>query len=172
LKFIADNHIDHIVFLTTDDHHTRVTQLQYFNHPSDPNSRALLPGAFQMVSGPIGAAGPDQFTDHSFAAVQRAAVDRNAGQIERGEPQLGLPADFPGLRNVFRDGDPNASASPSAVDFFSPDTFNYTVLTVAADGGLTVETWGIPSYQQNIFPQHTAEATLILRFQIGLSASQ
>ena len=169
LKFIAANHIDHLVFLTTDDHHTRVTQLQYLTDPSDPNSRAVLPGVFQIVTGPIGGGGPDKFTDHSFAAIQKAAVDRNLSQLEQGEPQLGLPADFPGLRSVFRQGDPNAAASPSPVDFFSPDTFNYTILTVAADGGLTIETWGIPSYQENIFPQNAAEAMLILRFQIGLS---
>jgi alkaline phosphatase D len=172
LKFIADNHFDHLVFLTTDDHHTRVTQLQYLTDPSDPNSRALLRNAFQIVTGPIGGGGPDQFTEHSFAVLQRAAADRNASQLERGEPQLGLPADFPGLRNVFRVGDPNASASPSAVDFFSPDTFNYTILSVAADGALMVETWGIPSYQPNLFPQNPTEATLILRFQIALSDGQ
>jgi alkaline phosphatase D len=172
LKFIADNHIDHLVFLTTDDHHTRVTQLQYLTDPNDANSKAVLPAAFQIVTGPIGAGGPDQFTDHSFAAIQKAAADRNASQLEKGEPQLGLPADFPGLRNVFRQGDPNAAASPSPVDFFSPDTFNYTILTVAADGGLTVETWGIPSYQENIFPQNAAEVALILRFQIELPSGR
>jgi alkaline phosphatase D len=160
------------VFLTTDDHHTRMTQLQYLTDPSDPNSKAMLPGAFQIVTGPIGGGGPDQFTDHSFAAVQRAAAERNASQLEKGEPQLGLPAEFPGLRNIFRAGDPEAAASSSAVDFFSPDTFNYTILTVAANGDLTVETWGIPSYQQNTFPQNGAKATLILRFQIRPSERQ
>jgi hypothetical protein len=57
--------------------------------------------------------------------------------------------------------------TPSPVDFYSPDTFNYTVLTVAADGNLTVETWGIPSYPENTFPQSTAAPSLILSFQIG-----
>jgi phosphodiesterase/alkaline phosphatase D-like protein len=47
LKFIADNHIDHLVFLTTDDHHTRVTQLQYLANPNDPNSKAVLPAVFR-----------------------------------------------------------------------------------------------------------------------------
>jgi len=41
---------------------------------------------------------------------------------------------FPGLRNVSRQDDPNAASSPSPVDFFSPDTFNYTILDVAEDG--------------------------------------
>jgi alkaline phosphatase D len=168
LKLIADNHIEHVVFLTTDDHHTRVTQLQYRRDPSDPDRKAVVPGAFQVVTGPIGAGGPDQFTDHSFTAIQKAANERNTSQLEQGEPQLGLPADFPGLRNVFRQGDPNAATSPSPVDFYSPDTFNYTVLTVAADGGLTVETWGIPSYQQNTFPQNAREPIRILSFEISV----
>jgi alkaline phosphatase D len=165
LRFLVDNHIDHVVFLTTDDHHVRVTQLQY---EIDQNSNALVPGAFQLVAGPIGAGGPDGFTDHSFTAVQKAANDRNASQLALGEPQLGLPADFLGLRNVFRQGDPNAANSPSPVDFYSPDTFNYnyTVLNVATDGTLTVETWGIPSYQQNTYPQSVIDPTLILSFQI------
>jgi len=58
------------------------------------------------------------------------------------------------------------------VDFYSSDTFNYAILTVAADAGVTVETWGIPSYQQNRFPQSAVAPTLILRFRIGLPAGQ
>jgi phosphodiesterase/alkaline phosphatase D-like protein len=169
LRFLVDNHIDHVVFLTTDDHHVRVTQLQY---QIDQDRRALVPGAFQLVAGPIGAGGPDGFTDHSFTAVQKAANDRNASQLALGEPQLGLPADFPGLRNVFRQGDPNAASTPSPVDFYSPDTFNYTVLNVAADGRLTVETWGIPSYQQNTYPQSVIDPSLILSFQIEVSGNR
>jgi hypothetical protein len=172
LKFIADNQIGHVVFLTTDDHQTRVTQLQYFADPGNPNSRAMLPDGFQVVTGPIGAGGPDGFIDHSFAAIQMAANERNDRQLAQGQPPLGLPAAFPGLHDVFRLGDPNAAAAPSPVDFYSPETFNYTILTVAADGELTVETWGIPSYQENTFPQSTAAPTFILSFQIGLPVGQ
>jgi alkaline phosphatase D len=172
LKFIADNRIGHVVFLTTDDHQTRVTQLQYLRNPGDPNSKALLTDGFQVVTGPIGAGGPDRFVDHSFAAVQIAANRANERQVSQGQPPLGLPASFPGLHGVFRQGDPDAAATPSPVDFYSPDTFNYTVLTVAADGNLTVETWGIPSYPENTFPQSAAAPSLILSFQIGLTAGQ
>jgi len=167
LKFIADNHIDHVVFLTTDDHMTRVTQLQYVTDPNNSDSKALVPGAFQLLAGPIGAGGPDGLTDHSFATIQTAADERNASQIALKEPALGLPAGFPGLRNVFRQGDPNAAASPSPVDFSSPDTFNYMVIEVAEDATLRVTTWGIPSYRQNTFPQDAIQATPILSFQIA-----
>jgi len=169
LKFIADNRIGHVVFLTTDDHQTRVTQLQYLRNPGDPKSKALLTDGFQVVTGPIGAGGPDKFADHSFAAIQIAANRANERQVSQGQPPLGLPANFPGLQGVFRQGDPDAAATPSPVDFYSPDTFNYTVLTVAADGGLTVETWGIPSYPENTFPQSSASPALILSFQIGMT---
>jgi phosphodiesterase/alkaline phosphatase D-like protein len=169
LKFIADNRIDHVVFLTTDDHMTRVTQLQYLMDPNNPNSRAVVPGAFQLLAGPIGGAGPDGLTDHSFATIQMVAAQRHAVQIALKEPGLGLPANFPGLRNVFRQGDPNAATSPSPVDFLSPDTFNYMIVEVAEDATLTVTTWGIPSYRQNTFPQDAIEATPILSFQIALN---
>src|SRR5206468_11624350 len=125
------------------------------------------PGAFQVLAGPIGAGGADGLTDHSFATIQRVAAQRNAVQIALKEPTLGLPADFPGLRKVFRQGDPNAATSPSPVDFSSPDTFNYMIVEVAEDGTLTVTSWGIPSYQQNTFPQNAVEATPILSFQIA-----
>jgi hypothetical protein len=45
-------------------------------------------------------------------------------------------------------------------------------LIVAADGGLTVETWSIASYQENTFPQDPNEAQLILSVQIVLPALQ
>ena len=167
LKFIADNRIDHIVFLTTDDHMARVTQLQYLTDPQDPHSTALVPNAFQILAGPIGGGGPDAYTDHSFETIRTAADARNASQIAAGEPPLGLPADFPGLRNVFRQSDPAASTSPSPVDFMSPDTFNYVTLEVATDRSLTIECWGVPSYQQNTFPQDPVEVTKIFSFQIG-----
>jgi hypothetical protein len=149
-----------------------VTQLQYLKNPGDPNSKALLPDGFQVVTGPIGAGGPDKFADHSFVAIQIAANRANERQVSQGQPPLGLPASFPGLHGIFRQGDPDAAAAPSPVDFFSPDTFNYTVLTVATDGNLTIETWGIPSYPENTFPQSEAAPSPILGFQIGLTDGQ
>src|SRR5438132_13631529 len=91
-----------------------------------------------------------------------ATEHRDAVQLALKEPALGLPATFPGLRNGFRQGDPNAASSPSPVDFSSPDTFNYVIVEVAEDATLTVTAWGIPSYQQNTFSQDAIEATPIL----------
>jgi hypothetical protein len=146
----------------------RVTQLQYPIDPNGSDRMALVPNALQIVAGPIGGGGPDQYTDHSFATIEAAANNRNASLLALGEPPLGLPADFPGLRNVFRQGDPTASTTPSPVDFISPDTFNYVTLEVASDGTLTVECWGVLSYRENTFPQDPIEASRVFAFQIAL----
>jgi len=67
------------------------------------------------------------------------------------------------LRHRQGDSDPTCSG----VEFFSPDTFNYSILDVSADGSsLTVDVWGIPSYQQNTFPQDGPLVGDILGFTI------
>ena len=164
LKFIADNHIDHVVFLTTDDHLTRETQLQYLTDPNDPNSKALVPGAMQILTWPIGAGGPDAITDHSFAHEQALDVARNTDLASFGEPSIGL-CGMPGVVNVHRAGD--SAGGCSSVDFFSQDTFNYTTLDVSADGStLTVDTFGIPSYAANTFLDSTGPVQEIMGFQV------
>jgi hypothetical protein len=70
---------------------------------------------------------------------------------------------------VYREGDSTAASQPKPVDFYSPDTFNYTDLGVSADGGtLTVTTYGINSYATNTFPEPSAVGPEreILSFQI------
>src|SRR5262249_22562074 len=82
LKFIADNHIDHVVFLSTDDHQLRVNELGYFTSFTTnslgfqapvQSSYARVAGAISIVAGPIGATGPDTVTDHSFANIKALA---------------------------------------------------------------------------------------------------
>src|SRR5207237_8033666 len=118
---IAATPLDPVVCVTTDDHQPRITQLHYLTNPGGPNSKALLTDAFQVVTGPSGAGGPDKFADHSLAAIQIAANRANERQVSRGQPPLGLPASLPGLHAVFREGDPDAATTPSPVDFYSPD---------------------------------------------------
>lgn len=170
LKFIADNRIDHVLFLTTDDHEMRTTPLIYA--PS-PGRKALVPGALQVVTGPIGGGGPDAITDHSFAHIvsvlnnPSTAVDNDPDLIAHGDPPIGLMG-FPGLKDVFREGDPKAASHPSSIDFFAPDQNGYTILAIAADATLTVESYGIPSFKANTFPQPKEPARLIMRFRIGV----
>jgi len=169
LKFIAENRIDHVVFLTTDDHQNRVQGLYYWADPADPNSRRLVPGAFTIVAGPIGAIGPDRYTDHGFAAAKTAADQLVAGEREAGIEPVGLPATIPDLKQVFREGDPDADSLRQPVDFYSPDTFNYVTLEISADGkSLAVDTWGIDSYPPNSFPEpsQVAMPRRILGFRV------
>jgi phosphodiesterase/alkaline phosphatase D-like protein len=174
LKFIADNHIDHVVFLTTDDHQMRVTQLVYAPDPvNHPDVKALVPGAFQVLTGPIGAGGPDAITDHSFANILNllntasTPVINNPDLVAHGDPVVGL-AGFAGLDKVFRVDDPNAATDPSSIDFYAPDLNGYTTLSVDQWGNLTVDFWGILSYAANTFPQPGDPASLIMSFQIDV----
>ncbi len=167
LKFIADNHINNVVFLSTDDHLTRETALQYETTFGDASTTTTVPGAFLIVTGPIGAGGPDAITDHSFANLSSLVATTNAGLTAAGEPDIGLQG-FTGLSNVHRQLDPNSGTVNSSIDFYSPDTFNYTILDVAADGSsLTVDTYGIPSYQANTFPQTSPAVTDIMGFTLA-----
>jgi phosphodiesterase/alkaline phosphatase D-like protein len=156
LAFIATRHIRNVVFLTTDDHQNRTSVLRYNPRFGLAGTTDPVPGAFQIVAGPIGAGGPDTVTDHSFGHAVTLAANRDASQRAAGAPELGLPADFPGLHGVARQGAPADAPHPRPVDFFSSDTFNYAVLDVAADGRLTVEIWGMCSHQPNTF--HTDAA--------------
>jgi alkaline phosphatase D len=168
LKFIADNRIRHVVFLTTDDHQNRFNQLRYAD-PKRPGRTILVPGAFTIVAGPLGAGGPDQITTHDFPAIKSITDTLVAKQLAQGLEPIGLDAKFPGLTNVFREGDGDADRLRQPVDFYSPDTFNYVVLDISRDGRtLSVDTWGIPSYMENTFPELAAAGAPrhILGFQI------
>jgi len=80
-----------------------------------------------------------------------------AKQLAQGLEPIGLDAKFPGLTNLFREGDGDADRLRQPVDFYSPDTFNYVVLDISRDGRtLSVDTWGIPSYMENTFPELAA----------------
>ncbi|MBS0644005.1 MAG: alkaline phosphatase D family protein [Proteobacteria bacterium] len=147
LRFIAEEGIRHVVFLATDDHYSRAARLRY---AAPDGTLRDLPDSFLLVTGPIGAGGPDQVTDHGFPAIRQMAAEWDRSITAVGGPPIGL-AGMAGLRDVFREGSPDAATNPSAVDFFSADTFAYTVLEVAPDGILTVQTWGLDSYARNTF---------------------
>jgi alkaline phosphatase D len=169
LKFIADHHIGHVVFLTTDDHLNRVNELTYAPDPADPSHTVQLPGAFTIVAGPLGAGGPDAITNHDFTKLKAVADTLANGEAATGIDPLGLDPAFPGLHSVHREGDPAADRQRSPIDFYSPDSFNYVVLDISPDGRtLSVDTWGIDSYRANTFPEPDARNVprRILGFQI------
>jgi phosphodiesterase/alkaline phosphatase D-like protein/predicted AlkP superfamily pyrophosphatase or phosphodiesterase len=157
LKFIADNGITNVVFLTTDDHQTRINELEYSptGDTANQSSYVQMPGnVFQILTGPIGAGGPDGITDHSFNNIKSIADSLAAQQVAKGINPIGLDPNNPYLHDVYREGDPNADITRQPVDFYSPDTFNYSTLSVSADGKtLNVNLYGINSYAANTFPE-------------------
>jgi alkaline phosphatase D len=169
LKFIADHQIGHVVFLTTDDHQNRVNELSYAPDPADPSHMVRLAGAFTVVAGPLGAGGPDTITSHDFARLKAGADTLANGEAAMGIDPIGLDPAFPGLAHVYREGDPAADRQRSPIDFYSPDSFNYVVLDISADGRtLSVDTWGIDSYRAHSFPEPATRNVPrhILGFQI------
>ena len=170
LKFIADNHITNVVFLSTDDHQNRVNELYYSptGETGNQSSYTKVPYTFAIVCGPLGATGPDLFLNHTFSGAQGAANLIANAQIAAGIDPIGLP-NYPGLHDLFRDGDPTASRSPQPVDFYSPDTFNFTVLDVSPSGKtLTVKSVGMNSTALNAAIEYAngPQARTIFSFQI------
>ena len=170
LKWIADNHITNVVFMGTDDHQNRINELTY--SPSGQtevqSSYVKVPACFSIVCGPLGATGPDLITNHTFSMAQQYANSIAAAQQSAGVETLGL-AGYPGLKNLFRENDATAATSPQPVDFYSPDTFNYTVLDVSADGKtLSVSSIGMDATAQNAGTEYAAgpQARTIFSFQI------
>jgi hypothetical protein len=87
-------------------------------------------------------------TTTSPGAKGAADLIANA-EIAAGIDPIGLQ-NYPGLHDLFRDGDPTAETNPQSVDFYSPDTFNFTVLDVSPSGKtLTVRSVGMNSTAQN-----------------------
>ena len=153
LKFIADNGIKNVVFLSADDHQNRINELYYSptGQTGVQSSYVKVPYVFSIVDGPLGATGPDTITNHSFSNIKAIADSLATKQIAAGIDPIGLN-NYAGLRNVKRDQDGTLvnKTTPEAVDFYSPDTFNYSVLEVGADGNtLTVTSKGINSTAPN-----------------------
>ena len=156
LKYIADHRVHNVVFLATDDHQNRINELLY-----SPNgqtgvqaSYVEVPYCLEIVCGPLGATGPDLISNHSFALVKKLADSIANAEIAENLEPIGL-AGYHGLQNVRRLGDPQADRLRQAADFYSPDTFNYNVLDVSADGKtLTVTSYGINSTVQNGFVEY------------------
>jgi phosphodiesterase/alkaline phosphatase D-like protein len=153
LKFIADNKINNVVFLSCDDHQNRINEITY----TDNGVVKVLPNALSIVDGPIAAGGPDVITDHSFNNIKKLADTLAAKEVAGGLNPIGLDKNFMGLNNVRREGDPLADVNREAVDFYSPDTFNYTTFDISADGKtLSVNVQGINSFAANTFPEPSA----------------
>jgi uncharacterized protein YjiK/phosphodiesterase/alkaline phosphatase D-like protein len=170
LKFIADNHITNVVFLSTDDHQNRVNELYYSpsGETGNQSSYVKVPYTFAIVCGPLGATGPDLFVNHTFAGAQGAANLIANAQVVAGIDPIGLQ-NYPGLHDLIREGDSTADTNPQPGDFYSPDTFNFTVLDVSPSGKtLTVKSVGMNSTATNSAIEYAngPQARTIFSFQI------
>jgi len=170
LKFIADSQITNVVFIATDDHQNRINELTYSPTGNTENqfNYVKVPYVFSIVAGPLGATGPDLITNHTFAMAQQYANSIVAAQQAAGIEPFGLIG-YPGLHGLVRDGDPTAGTAPQPVDFYSPDTFNFTVFDVSADGKvLTVKSVGMDATEQNAGIEYAngPQARTIFSFQV------
>ena len=105
-----------------------------------------LPCAFSIVAGPLGDRGRPHHQPHlrHGAAIRQHRRRRDGG----GRQTVGLSATSASRRGPRRD--PTANTNPQPVDFYSPDTFNFTVLDVSADGRtLSVKSVGMDATTQN-----------------------
>jgi phosphodiesterase/alkaline phosphatase D-like protein len=174
LKFIADHHITNVVFMSTDDHQNRINELTYSpsGQTEAQSSYEKVPYCFSIVAGPLGATGPDAITDHSFANIKLLADTLATTQAAAGVEPIGLQG-YPGLHDLFREGDPMAGVAPQAVDFYSPDTFNFTVLDVSESGRtLTVKSVGINSTAQNAAVEYSSAAPARTVFSFKIRAAR
>jgi hypothetical protein len=192
LKFIDDNAINNVVFLTTDNHYSATNNLQYNADPGDPTS-PLVPArnAIEIITGPLGAdVDPIDQTHNvdvyglSLRDADRKVVDtwngdipdskgNTAGLKQDGFDPIGLEATFPGLvaSSVVAAGMPTGEII--AADFVSFRSFTYTVLRFDR-ASLAVRVMGIPAVLDptQLFDPATEqtyerqEAQEILRFQL------
>ena len=145
LKYIAENAITNVVFLASDDHEFRVNELTY-----DPTlttgttanvslaNLKVVPGAFSVVAGPLGATRAENFAadaaNNFSSSIKLAPRDGKPITYSGGFQQLssqlaknqllsnvnpiGLEKQFPGLLSLNRNIDLFADAS-------TPSTANY-----------------------------------------------
>lgn len=170
LKFIADRQIKNVVFMATDDHQNRINELSYSptGQTAVQSSYVKVPYCFSIVCGPLGATGPDSISDHSFSNIKAIADSLATAQATAGIDPVGLQ-NYPGLRDIARENDATAAISPQPVDFYSPDTFNYSVLDVTADGKtLTVSSVGMNATAQNAGIEYTGgpQARTVFSFKV------
>jgi hypothetical protein len=161
LKFIDDNAIDNVVFLTTDAHYTVINNLSYNTNPEDVKS-TLKPArnAFEILTGPIGASvtnplvGRAEITGLSQRDTDRKIVDiwngiapdakgTTQGLKQAGLDLIGLEANFPGLDTASIKSLNGKNGVSDPLNFVSFNTYSYALLTLDKDSiGVTVK--GLP----------------------------
>ena len=81
LKFIADERIENVVFLSTDDHQYRVNELSYLPDLTKPSQHQLVPHCWTIVAGPIGAGGPEKLMNRSFQTIRNRSTSTSPNPV-------------------------------------------------------------------------------------------
>lgn len=161
LKFIDDNALDNVVFLTTDNHYTVVNNLNYNSQPEDPKS-ALKPArnTIEILTGPLGASAgnptglkvdtknlPIREADRKILAVWNGDAPNTDSQTKGlkqiGLDPIGLEANFPGLDVSSLKCNGCKPGEVDALNFASFNTYAYAVLTFD-QSSLSVQVKGFP----------------------------
>ncbi len=160
LKFIDDNAIENVVFLTTDNHYTVVNNLKYNTVADDPKSPLKAArNAIEILTGPMGASAgtPALKVDIKGLAIRDADrkilqtwngdVPNSDGQLkglkQAGLDPIGLEADFPGLDKSSIKATGGTPGTVEPLDFASFNTYSYAVLTFD-QSSLGVQVKGLP----------------------------
>jgi hypothetical protein len=178
LKFIDDQGINNVVFLTTDNHYTLINNLMYRQVPEDPNSPRLpARNAFEILTGPLGAANGFPIRP-GIPGLRGRDAERRATQVwadlqqQAGVDPIGLEPGFPGLieSSIVAEGGTPGVSEPAAFASFA--TLSYAVLSVDADR-LTVRVTGqrapeLPSLQDptGLLAYAATTSHTILSFQM------
>lgn len=192
LKFIDDNAIENVVFLTTDNHYTIVNNLKYNSVVDDPKSPLKAArNSIEILTGPMGAGAGNpaglkvdtkglsiREADRKILATWNGDIPNSDGQLkglkQAGWDPIGLEADFPGLDPASlyaKDGKPG---TVEPLDFASFNTYSYAVLNFD-QASLKVEVSGLPIVPDpttlltpdGIKEYESRQPELIFSFQIG-----
>ena len=162
LKFIDDNAIDNVVFLTTDNHYTVINNLSYYSVPGDPKSPLKAArNTLEILTGPLGAGSGNptglkvdtkglalREADRKILGVWNGDIANTDGQMkglaQAGLDPIGLEATFPGLNAASVKSVGGTPGVIEPIDFASFNTFSYAVLTFDKTS-LHVQVKGIPN---------------------------
>lgn len=161
LKFIDDNAIDNVVFLTTDNHYTIINNLKYNSVPEDLKSPLKSArNSFEILTGPIGAGAGNpsglkvntsglniRTADRKILQTWNGDIPNSDGQVkglkQAGLDPIGLEADFPGLDVSSLKCKDVPAATVDPLCFASFNTYTYAVLSFS-QSSLSVQVKGFP----------------------------
>lgn len=153
LRFITENKIANVVFITADFHGTIVNDVTYQDGPTSPNLSAN--GAWEIITGPVAFAEPFGPTVFGLANAAGLVKPEQAGlyallPIAQKDAALAkllnTQLDFYGYGHVGLD-DPALKVKLQTGGWVAVHTYGWTEFDIDADTGLLqVTTYGIPWY--------------------------